>query len=358
MRRIILHIGPEKCGSTSIQAALGADGPLAGVLTGVVLDPYAVHALGSDPPAPALLDSFRTVIRQAQAAGRPVVLSHEMIFKSLPILTALTRLAQKEADEVIAVAYVRPQSDFLVSAFGQWHFRSAERLAEAADILRRAGLDPELFWAVERHVIAATLEGWSVGRQPSGHLYLDWAESVPERARALERLGVRLSLGCLPGRGHGGPLVADFAGRCGIGEVAELAGLPPANPAYHPLLIEATAAAILAGQDMPAPGEGNDFFKASSSAALGPAPDMPFLDRLKAHVDTAFAPGNRQLAADHGLPPGRFAPAECIDRASILSAIAEEARRRAAQPADLRQREALARAALAGLAWRWYPKRR
>ena len=117
MRRIILHIGPEKCGSTSIQAALGADGPLAGVLTGVVLDPYAVHALGSDPPAPALLDSFRVVIRQAQAAGRPVVLSHEMIFKSLPILTALTRLALEEADEVIAVAYVRPQSDFLVSAF-------------------------------------------------------------------------------------------------------------------------------------------------------------------------------------------------------------------------------------------------
>ena len=55
LRRIVLHVGPEKCGSTTIQGALGMDpatpGLMADQVRGVLLDPYALVFLESDSPA-------------------------------------------------------------------------------------------------------------------------------------------------------------------------------------------------------------------------------------------------------------------------------------------------------------------
>lgn len=362
MTRIVLHAGPEKCGSSSIQAAILEPGvALRDHLTGVLLPPAEVLKLDRDHPDPAVEDRFHAFITQAQAArpGKVLVLSHEMMFKMVPALLNLSRIAQAHADEVVVVAHVRRQSDFLVSAFGQWLFRAPARIAESAAVLREHGLDPSLFWGVERHLIAVLLGGWMAGRQLSGHFYLDWSQSVPERVEALAALGVPLSVGLLPRPGFERPLIADFLGRIGLPETLAEAVEQLRNPAFPPALIEGVCAAIEAGHAMPGPHEHNDFFEDMGAVTAGGAkPAEPFLGLLRDRVDTAFAAANATFAGQFDLPPAYFAPDRQVTQTQAEDAIRHEAQARAALPAALRAREQAARVALARMAWAAWRGRR
>lgn len=352
MARIVLHVGPEKCGSSSIQAAiLGPATALHDHLTGILLRPAEVLELDCDHPDAAVEDRFHALIMQAQAAhpGKVLVLSHEMMFKMVRVLCNLSRIAQAHAEEVLVVAHVRRQSDFLVSAFGQWLFRAPARIAESAAVLRDHGLDPSVFWGVERHLIAVILGGWEVGRQLSGHLYLDWSRSVPER---VEALAVPLSVGVLPRPGFARPLIADFLGRIGLPETLAAAVEQLRNPAFPPALIEGVFAAIEAGHAMPGPHEHNDFFERMGAVtAGGEKPAEPFLSLLRDRVDTAFAAANTIFAGQFDLPAAYFAPDRQVTQAQAEDAIRREAQARAALPSALRAREQAARAALGRMAW-------
>ena len=90
MSRIILHAGPEKCGSTSIQKAiLGRGADLGGLMAGVKLKPREITQLNCETPSPEAKAHFHALIKQAQAAnpGKVLVLTHEMLFKMTDALT-------------------------------------------------------------------------------------------------------------------------------------------------------------------------------------------------------------------------------------------------------------------------------
>lgn len=357
MPRIILHVGPEKCGSSTIQrAVVGPKAALRDLLSGVMLDPRRVLELDRPCPGPETESAFHALIEThlADRPGLPLVLSHEMMFKMVHVLANLSAIARAHAETVIVVAYIRRQSDFLVSSFGQWLFRAPARLAETAEVLRRHGLDPTLFWGVERHLIAAILGGWHIGRQLSGHLYLDWSRALPERAAALDRPGLSLSVGLLPRPGFDIALIPDFLARAGLDPAAGRNLRAVGNPAYSPALVEAVANAVEAGQPMPGPHEANAFFDRATRAAAGDAPDLPFLSRLKAHIDTEFEAANGAVARSFGFPAGYFTPATRIDGDAIRREIAAQAAARAAVPEDLRARDRSARVALARAAWALY----
>lgn len=364
LTRIVLHVGPEKCGSTSIQhAVLGGIPAIDRSIIGVMLDPRDVLALDVESPAPDTEKRFHDLIGDRIAAhpGKTIVLSHEMMFKMLRVVRNLSTIALRYTDDVRVIAYVRRQSDFLVSSFGQWLFRSPERLAEARSVLEDNGLDPSLFWGTERHLIAAILGGWQLGRQLSGHLYLDWSESVRERAAALAPLGVLLSIGLLPRTGFPRPLIPDFLDRAGITLDADFTSDKAGgrqNQAYPVAVIESVVAAIEAGCVMPGPHEGNDFF-AHCLGASGSAPaiDMTFLTPLKDHIDTAFAERNARFSSEMKLPSSYFEPDVRIGTAEIRDRIEAEAARRAAGAPDIARRSQAALAALVQIAWNTFKTR-
>ncbi|WP_428928923.1 hypothetical protein [Marinibacterium sp. SX1] len=364
LRRIVLHVGPEKCGSTTIQGALGMDpaapGPMADRVRGVLLDPYALVFLESDSPAENVVADLHGLIAAhgRDDSNRLLVLSHEMIFKSPRLLGVLAAIAGEHADEVVALACLRRQSDLVISGFGQWHFRSAERLRAAGAVIEAQGIEPGLFLAVERHLAAALLDGWQVARQPSGHFYADWAAGLAERAGVMRAVGGRLAVAALPPRGQEARFLPEVLGRIGL-------AMPPAgvgsevgteaapgteqdtglktgprigpkirrNRSFHPAVIEATATAVLAGLPMPGPHEANHFFRDASrrwAAANRPSPDLSFLARLAARVDAHFAEGNAAVTAEWGLDPACLAPAGPVGAGTLAGLLAEEADRRRA----------------------------
>ena len=361
MSRIVLHVGPEKCASSTIQhAVLNPPPPIDNLLTGVLLEPRELLTLDCDRPTTEAYTRFHALIaaKRTEAPGRLLVFSHEMTFKLLRSVVNLADIARQHADEVVVVAYVRRQSDFLVSGFGQWLFRSPDRIAETAEILRAHGLDPMLFWGVERHLIAGILAGWEVGRQLSGHLYFDWSQSIPERAAALKACGASLSVGYLPRHSAARPLLSDFFARVGLDAAAGHAFPQVFNPAYPPALIEATLNAIESGYPMPGPHEANEFFEVATAATGAGAPLHPqFVTRLKHHIDTAFEAKNARFAKAYGLPSEYFAPLEHVDLDTIRTEIFAEAAFRAAIPEEQRHRERLSRSMLAQISWAAYQHR-
>lgn len=358
MNRIVLHVGPEKCGSSSIQNALGSGSEkLDEIVHAVKLVPDDVLKLNTDSPAQEDIARFRQIIKGATAAhpGKTLILSHEMMFKMTNVLVHLSNISHEYADEVIVIAYIRRQSDFLISSFGEFLFRSPERISEAAEILTDNGIDPSLFWGVERHLIAAILGGWKVGRQLSGHLYLNWSKSIPKRTAALAPTGAKVSIGVLPRAGFSMPLISDFLSRAGLDPEAGANVDRVRNPSFHPSLIEAVVNAIEAGHPMPGPHEANDFFDLINSPEVQTiGPEAPFVTLLKAHIDTVFEKRNVELAEALNLPADYFVPDERIDLPTIRAEIDREATIRAAIPERLRDRERASRAALAQMVWAAY----
>ena len=359
MNWIVLHVGPEKCASSTIQDALLSNAPPFGdQLIGKALTPFDVVLLDCDRPGPETISWFEQLIDEARPRTRDrgpakvLVLSHEALFKLDRAIPNLAEICVRHADEVAVVLYVRRQSDFLVSSFSQWLFRSPDRIAEVGQVLTANGLDPVLFWGVERHLIAAILGGWEIGRQPSGHLYLDWSQSVTARAEALAPLGVSVSVGCLPRPGFEFDLIADFLDRAGVDPASYSKGHRVSNAAYPAAIVEGVMNAIEAGHSMPDPHEANDFFGFRTNIIPDEADaDGYFLSRLKSHIDTVFEDKNETFSREFNLPAGYFTPAERIDAETIRAETFAEAARRAAVPEQLRQRERAARSTLARMAW-------
>lgn len=115
-----------------------------------MLTPEYVLKLDTSQPEPEVVAHFHSLIKNVRAAHpeKTLVLSHEMMFKMVNVLVNLSKIAREHAEEVIVIGYIRRQSDFLVSSFGQWFFRSLKRIAETAEILHKHKINPSLFWGV------------------------------------------------------------------------------------------------------------------------------------------------------------------------------------------------------------------
>ncbi|MEM7599473.1 MAG: hypothetical protein AAF382_17420 [Pseudomonadota bacterium] len=335
MTRIVLHIGPEKCGSTSIQQAMARDGADHQFL---LLDPYLVIGLDHEEPDPNVIAQLRRQIAAllTDAPGKTLIVSHEMVFKSQDMLREMAAICTAVSQDVRAVMYVRRPSDFAMSGFGQWHFRTPERVTQARRVLEDHGIDARVFSGVERHLLAGLLGGWTVFRQPSGHLYVNWHKSVAQAQKTLAAHQVMLHVGTLPRKGFDGDLIADFRQRAGLAPSDAPDLVQIRNPGFSPAVIEATVNAIEAGHAMPGPHEANDFYGSAGELALEPVLDDGFLTVLKAHVDVAFWEENQTFAKAFGHPAAYFAPDLDVSECSLDdSIIACEMRRGKAGRAGL-----------------------
>lgn len=329
MTRIILHIGPGKCGSSSIQSALTAEGSAYARQTAILPQPL-IRQIDTPDLEPALEDQVGALVRDVMAGSGLAILSHEVLFNRVDALANLARVSTALADEVRIVGYSRRQSDFLGSAYGQWHFRSPERTREVGEALTSAGLDPLLFSGLERFHIAAVLTEMATARQLNGAAILHWGPRYEGLARRAADLGASVSVGHIPGPAHPFPLVDDFYRRAGLEPTpAGEGGERIVNGRFDPGLIEAINLGVMDGVTLPGPHAHNDFLAAFPVDPVASDPEEAgFLDDLRAYVDTVFWPENQAFSRRFGLDEDYFRPRRLLSRPEIDAIVGEQARAR------------------------------
>ena len=127
-RRIILHVGSPKCGSTFLQRVMHKNA-----------DTLLAHGIRYPAPPeahPGNAGDLKTIDRDRYEAMfaddvHTVVLSHEDLYSKARTADALVGLAQPEGTEIQVVAFLRPFSDFLFGDYSQLMKQNFDRYLQA-----------------------------------------------------------------------------------------------------------------------------------------------------------------------------------------------------------------------------------
>jgi len=339
MAKLILHIGPAKCGSTSIQQFFrNQPDPCRQQLRFVLMDPAEIAELNKPVADEASLVGCRDLLLGNRQGVEALVVSHEYLFQCPLAVRRICETGQSVFSEIMIIGYCRRQGDFLVSAYSQWLFRAPRRIQEVNAVLHEHGLDATFFSGLERQLIASIMNEFYSARQLSEYAILDWSASYQNLAEQVEPLGSTINCGVLPGRNGAISLVEDFCARAGLElhrQLLTVAG-EIANMSYHPDIIEAINCAVVRQRTVPGPHESNDRLEELSS--LLEADDVrntAFIGRLKAYVDSYFHEANLRLCTRFGLNPDYFAAQNGLSKVEIIDCIRREQDRRRQDPLAL-----------------------
>lgn len=357
LNKIVIHVGPEKCGSTSIQQATAKIGKNSGSeLNGILFPPRLVVQLNESQLSSRIEKEVEDIIskRIKQFPTKNLVVSHESFFKMPQAVLNMVRISERYCSEVIVTCYIRKQADFLASSFGQWIFRSKERILETRKILEDNGLECGFLSGVERHLLAAKLSNWHSGRLLSNHNYINWDKSISELEKFLNDTSAKLKVGVLPTSQIRFSLINDFLSKIGTNVELSESVEETSNGSFHPILIEATVNAIEAGYQVPGPHDNGFYIRNSTTDLQKNSSKADFIEALKWHINQDFISTNESVALRYSLPSSYFETASPLCEDDIREIALKEIKNRAVLGLDFFEREAQARAFLLKIALREY----
>lgn len=342
MANLILHVGPAKCGSTTIQQFfLNQKDPCRQKLHFLLLNPVQISELNAPEVSEHTLAGWSKLLEDSRKGAATVIASHEYLFQCPLAVQRICGLGRDRFSQVAIIGYCRRQGDFLVSAYSQWLFRAPRRIQEVIDVLREHDFVPDYFSGLERQLIASIMNDFHSARQLSEYSILNWYRAYRTISDQVETLGAAVHCATMPGRNDSVSLVENFCRRAGLDlrwEMAE-AGQRIANVSYHPDIIEAINCAVTRRGKVPGPHESNERLEELSLLLESdPRSNSAFIDRLKGYVDAFFLEENLQLCNRYALDPGYFRAPDVCSKMEIIEAIRLEQESRKGNPAELLER--------------------
>ncbi|MBE9564950.1 MAG: hypothetical protein IMF17_06865 [Proteobacteria bacterium] len=338
MATLIIHLGPGKCGSSTIQQFFAThQKPCVQKTLYKPLNHLDIDALNVEQPDAAILATFTQQLSSDLPACDALILSHEYLFQSPYAIKNLCVLAKKLATKIFIIGYSRRQSEFLVSAYSQWLFRAPKRINEATDTVKELELEPVLFTGLERQVIASIANDFHSARQLSGRSILDWYKSY-DKISQLTGDSATIRCGTLPKKESDNPLIYDFCTKSELTldyktkDALQLTS----NVSYDKGVIEAVNIAAGRGFNVPGPHEGNWILELLSSN-IAPVSKDPskFLSKLKSYVDSYYLESNTKLCQRYKLSEEYFAPATRYSKSEIKDVIFDEAKQRSLNKSEI-----------------------
>ena len=242
-RRLVIHIGAQKCASSSLQASLELVAEAAkGRFSFCHLQPELLQGVNQ-----ALEDKhgepfgYIDGVLSTQDAYQ-VVVSHEMMGNHPELVCAIAGRALEKHffDYVVISGYSRLQSSYYISEFSQWGFRGRAKLYADMEAVLAHNLDWRKFTALERSLLAFSLDGND----------RDWFADYQGFCRASELFGESVSVvSChIPTRQHPYSLLNHFMSSCGLSfGLIDLESLDVReNLSFQPLLIHAISSHLCA----------------------------------------------------------------------------------------------------------------
>jgi hypothetical protein len=219
------------------------------------------------------------------------------------------------------------QSNFLVSAYNQWFFRSPDRIKEVNNVLTKLNINPVLFTGVERQIIASIENDFYSARQLSGYSILNWNNSYRNIEKLIYEFDVKIKAGILPDKKADTPLIQDFCKKADLtlhfGMKNE--SLKTSNSSFDQDFVEGINNAIDLGFEMMGPHESNDVIALLSSLITSKTEHTNgFLSDLKSYVDSFFWESNQAFCRKYNLDSQKFKPLNRLNKQEILDIILNE----------------------------------
>ncbi|MEO2267250.1 hypothetical protein V1358_08055 [Pseudoalteromonas sp. YIC-656] len=232
MKQLIIHVGPGKCASSTIQQFYK-------LYACELVVPTVFRMLPAASVNSSSLHELKALSKRLPPLSNLIV-SHESLFKFPELVRAIAQTISPNVERVIVIGYSREQSSFIRSSFKQWLFRSVERKREVESLFADKGLNIDLFTGMEQALIAGLLSNFKTTRQLSGHLIHQWHKSYSHLERSLKDLNVELSVGTIKPLSQGFDLLHDFADRANfdLGELGALASDYRANESFSEAVVE------------------------------------------------------------------------------------------------------------------------
>lgn len=335
MPRLVVHVGPGKCGSTTIQQFLSTCASQLDPPVGFVM-PGHESIRKMEPMGPVAFGRryYFEHLKPALKGCETLVLSHEVLFQMPHLLQCICRHARSDCDEIVVIGYCRRQSAFISSAYSQWLFRAPARVAEVRKTVEDHGYDAQLFSGLERQFVACLLNDFHSARQLSERSILDWNASYSQIEEMVSEAGASTVCSVLPHSTAPHELLNGFCRMAGLaapktrcpGRISWKA----ANPSFHPDLVESINAVLLRGHQVPGPHEMNQLLaQLSKLIDSDPMQTTSLLERLKLYCDGYYLDTNRALCSKYGLDESRFAVERQIEKREMVDWVDKEHRSRA-----------------------------
>ena len=226
MTHLILHIGPPKCGSSSIQHFLKSE--------------WKGHYRHVSPPLIDLMDQnvvsddsnlaeFISEVNEMLKKKNFAILSHEYFFECHRAVKFICD--QVKADRISIIGYVRPSSKLLVAAFNQWEFRNPEMSDSINEILKSNLLEPNLFLGTEAYLMAIVLDSQKLTLKP-----YKWSEEFLKLESLISHDHVELIVNSLPSKNRSFDLIEDFCDKSGLAKGSYSPDV--INPAFSEIIVE------------------------------------------------------------------------------------------------------------------------
>ena len=325
-RKLVIHVGAQKCASSSLQASLRLVAQASkGGLGFCFLNPEKLRDADQ-----ALKKNSKTafhyvdLVLSGQSSSK-VVVSHEMLGNRPALVCSIAEraLEKHSFDHVVVSGYSRLQSNYHVSAFSQWFFRDRKKLLSDLKVLSKYNLNWRQFTALERSLLALSLVGKDRNWHSNYRRFCDGVKSLGDSVTVVS---------ChIPTRSNPYSLLEHFLSSTGIPlELEELESFDVRkNLSFHPVLIHGMSAYLsslrpLQQSFFPHPHEGNRWLfrvckRLSAGQDLMAEFDSLFSPRLQhsliGHLDCRASSSNKQYCELMSVDFSYFQPS---DEASLL----------------------------------------
>lgn len=296
-----------------------------------LLDPLEIKELNCEEPSKLILATFAKQLSANLIRCDALILSHEVLFQRPYAIKNICCLAKNLVTKISIIGYSRRQSDFLISAYSQWFFRSPDRIKEATNVLDELGLDSNLFTGLEKQLIASIANDFYSARQLSKYSILDWYNSYNNISQLVNESGAVIKCGILPNKKADIPLIQDFCAKSELILRRKMENViqKTYNLSFNQDVIEAINNAVAFGLEMPNPHENNESLHLLSSK-MSPIKKKStvFLSNLKSYIDTHYLDSNKKLCKKYGLSETYFVPSVSLNKPEIMDMIVYEGQQR------------------------------
>jgi len=322
MKSLIIHVGPPKCGSTSIQRFFGMhENPCIEKTKFVPLTGKILEVLSQDEVENSdFINLFEGSLKESDC----LIVSHEALFHSPKALENICMVASKRVTEITIVGYSRKVAGFIISRYNQWGFRRTENDKDIERILLENELDPVQFMGVEKEII------WHILTDFSEIQIANWYHSYGEIEKVVSPYDVEVRAGILQNKESNESLIENFCKTANLSIREDRKDEKiRSNIQFSSHLTESIKIAGEMGLNVPTPHTDNEFFREFSKIIDSEmVVNYEFLSILREYVDSCFYESNLKFCRKYNLNQSYFAASEQYSRNEILEIIKAEQRKR------------------------------